>query len=80
MEVNGQIHAPAVLHPRREPPVPIGQEAGWASEPVSSTLWRRENLTPAENQTPVIHPVARLYTELAIPTRVCYKGIFDNGY
>jgi hypothetical protein len=29
--------------PRREPPVPIGKEAGWAPELVW-LLWKRENL------------------------------------
>jgi hypothetical protein len=27
MEASGQLHAPAALPPRKEPPVPIGQEA-----------------------------------------------------
>jgi hypothetical protein len=35
MGVSGQRHAPAaLLPPGKGPPVPIGQEAGWASEPV----------------------------------------------
>jgi hypothetical protein len=35
MEVSGQRHAPAaLLPPGKGPPVPIGEEAGWASEPV----------------------------------------------
>jgi hypothetical protein len=33
MEVNGDLYAPADL-----PPVPTGQEAGWAPE-SGSTLW-----------------------------------------
>jgi hypothetical protein len=28
MEVSGQLHAPAALHPGKEPLVPIGQKAG----------------------------------------------------
>jgi uncharacterized membrane protein len=33
--VNGQRQAPAaLLPPGKGPPVPIGQEAGWATEPV----------------------------------------------
>jgi hypothetical protein len=32
--VSGQRHAPAALCPGIGPPVPIVQEAGWASEPV----------------------------------------------
>jgi hypothetical protein len=28
MEVSGQLHAPAALSAEKEPPVPIGQEAG----------------------------------------------------
>jgi hypothetical protein len=45
MVVNGQLYAPAVLHPGEEAPVPIGQEAGWAPEPVWRR-WRREKSLP----------------------------------
>jgi hypothetical protein len=56
MEVSGQFHARAAL-----PPVPIGQDAGWAPEPVW-TLWRREkSLAPAGNRA--VYPVARRYTD-----------------
>ena len=42
MGVGGQHHAPAAFSPGKDP-VPIVQEAGWASEPV----WiGAENLTP----------------------------------
>jgi hypothetical protein len=35
MGVSGQRDAPAALYPRgKDPPVAIGQEAGWAPEPV----------------------------------------------
>jgi hypothetical protein len=34
MEVSGQLHAPAALPSGKEPPVPIGYEAGWAPQPV----------------------------------------------
>jgi hypothetical protein len=34
MEVSGQLHDPAALPPGKEPPVPIGKEAGWAPEPT----------------------------------------------
>jgi hypothetical protein len=35
MGVSGQCHALAVLYPwGKDPPVPIGQEAGWAAEAV----------------------------------------------
>jgi len=30
--VNGQLHPPAALPPGKDPPVPIGYEAGWAPE------------------------------------------------
>jgi hypothetical protein len=39
--VSGQLHAPAAFAPGKEPPVPIGYEAGWAPEPVW-TLETRE--------------------------------------
>jgi hypothetical protein len=40
LEVSGQLHAPAALPTEKELPVPIGQEAGWTPEPVSTT-WKR---------------------------------------
>jgi hypothetical protein len=38
MEVSGQLYTPADLTPGKEPPVPLLEEIGWASEPVW-TLW-----------------------------------------
>jgi hypothetical protein len=67
MGVCGQCHAPAALYLRgKDPPVPIGQEAGWAPEPVwtqrleekSFRLNRGSNL-----DRPVVQPVARHYTD-----------------
>jgi hypothetical protein len=64
---NGQRNAPAALYARgKNPTVPIGQEAGWAPEPVwirrlekkSSCLCRGSNL-----DRPVVHSVARHYTD-----------------
>jgi hypothetical protein len=35
MGVSGEPHALAALYPQgKDPPIPIGQEAGWAPEPV----------------------------------------------
>jgi hypothetical protein len=34
MEVSGQLHVPAALPPRKEPFIPVEQEAGWAPEQV----------------------------------------------
>jgi hypothetical protein len=38
MEVSEKLHAPAALSPGKEFLVSIGQEAGWAPEPVWK-LW-----------------------------------------
>jgi hypothetical protein len=63
MEVSGYLHAPAAVLLRKETPVSIGYEAGWASESVW-TLWSREkSLASAENRTPAVHPVVRHYTD-----------------
>ena len=48
MGVGGQHHAPAAFTPGKDP-VPIVQEAGWASEPV----WiGAENLAPTGIRSP----------------------------
>jgi hypothetical protein len=65
MKVSDQFHAPAALTPGIEPPVPIGQEAGWAPE-SAWTLWRREKSSIAGNRTRAVQPVVRRYTDCAI--------------
>jgi len=44
MEVISQLHASAVLPPRKELPIPLVYEAGWVPELVW-TLWRREKIS-----------------------------------
>jgi hypothetical protein len=63
MEASGLLHAPAASLSGKDPPVPIGKEAGWASEPVW-TLWSTEkSLVLARNLPPAVQPVARRYTD-----------------
>jgi hypothetical protein len=57
MQVSGQLHALAALIPRKEPPVPIVQDSGWAPEPSHYTDWA----TAAPHDLPV------LYTKCDIP-------------
>jgi hypothetical protein len=63
MEVSGELHAPAAVQSGNEPPIPIGYEAGWASESVWMLWSKEESLASAENQTPAVCPVARHYTD-----------------
>jgi hypothetical protein len=53
MGVSGQRHAPAALYPRGKDPVPIAQEAGWASEPVWTQRLEEKSFTPAGDRTPI---------------------------
>jgi hypothetical protein len=63
MEVSSQLHALAALPPEKEPPVPIGQDVGWALEP-GRMLWRRgRSLTPAEDRIPAVHSIVSRYTD-----------------
>jgi hypothetical protein len=68
MGVSGERQAPAALPPGKEPQVPIGQEAGWSSEPAgldteargkSSYLFRGSNLDHL-----VVHFIDTVLTEL----------------
>jgi hypothetical protein len=71
MEVSGQLHATAALTPGKKPQVAIGNEAGWAPEPVWTT-WRREHSCPYRDSNwdlSVVQPVALRYTDWAIPAR-----------
>jgi hypothetical protein len=39
---------------RPGPPIPIGQEAGWAPEPVWTQMLEEKFFAPAEDGTPVV--------------------------
>jgi hypothetical protein len=54
MGVSGQRHAPAaLLPPGKGPPVPIGQEAGWAPEPVWTQRIEEKSFAPTGDRTPI---------------------------
>jgi hypothetical protein len=69
MGVSGHRHAPAaLLPPGKGPPVPIVQEAGWASEPVWTQRLEEKSFAPDGDRTPiVVQPVVRHYTAWANP-------------
>ena len=59
--MRGQHHAPAAPYPR-ENPVPIVQEAGWAS----GAVWTgEENLAPPGFDPRAVQPVGSRYTDYA---------------
>jgi hypothetical protein len=54
MAVSGQRHAPAALYPPvKGPPVPIGQEAGSAPEPVWTQRIDEIFFAPTGDRTPI---------------------------
>jgi hypothetical protein len=54
MGVSGQHHVPAALYPLgKGPPVPIGQEAGWAPEQVWTQRIEEKSFAPAGDRTPI---------------------------
>jgi hypothetical protein len=77
MEVNGEQHASAVLPTGKSLPVYIRYEAGRDPEP-GWMLWRREKSCQVGNWTRVVQPVARRYTDRAIPTRKELERIYKN--
>jgi hypothetical protein len=66
MGVSGQRHAPAALYPPgKGPPVPIGQDAGWAPEPVWTQGLEEKSSASVGDQTPVAQTVVKHYTAWA---------------
>jgi hypothetical protein len=61
------------------------REAEWALNPVW-TLWDKEkSLAPAVNRTPAVQPIARRYTDCAIPAprnmmELVYEEFYVLGY
>jgi hypothetical protein len=60
---SGQCHAPAEVYPRERAPVPTGQEAGWAPEPVWTQSLEEKSFAPPGVRRSVVQSVVRL-TEL----------------
>jgi hypothetical protein len=52
MEVDGELHVPAVLPPGKELPVPIEQEAGWAPRAGLSAVEKRKLSCPCRDLNP----------------------------
>jgi hypothetical protein len=63
--VNGQRHAPDALYPGKGPPVPIRQEAGWASELVWTQRLEEKCFASAEYRTQVVQSAVRHYSNYA---------------
>jgi hypothetical protein len=64
MGVSDQHHALAALYPqRKDPPVPIVQEAGWAREPVWMQRLEEKSFASVRDQTPVVQSVVRHHTD-----------------
>jgi len=66
-----QRHVPTTLYPLgKDPtPVPIGQEAGWAPELVSTQRLEEKSLASAGERTPVVQSVVRHYTSMPVKKR-----------
>jgi hypothetical protein len=65
MEVISQRHAPAELYPRKEPPVSIEQEAGWASKLVWTQRLEEKSFASVGDRTPVVQFLVRHYADWA---------------
>jgi hypothetical protein len=55
------------LPPGKGPPVPIGQEAGWAPEPVWTQRLEGKPFASGGDRTPFVQSVVSHYTDWATP-------------
>jgi hypothetical protein len=67
MRMSSQCHTLAALSPGKGTPVPIVQEAGWASELVWTQRLEEKSFTSARDLTLVIQSVVTHYTDWATP-------------
>jgi hypothetical protein len=68
MVVNGRLHNPTVLPAGKEPPYPLDRKLQMPQS-RSGSYAEEKNLTPTENWTPAVQPVARYFTNWAIPVQ-----------
>jgi hypothetical protein len=62
MEVSGEIHAPAVLPPRKSQPG-THWKGGWVGPRADLDATEKRNLALVGNQTAAPHPIAHLSTD-----------------
>jgi hypothetical protein len=82
LEMSSQVYAPAALPPKKEPPVPIGWEVGWAPEPVWTT-WRREDswsYLDSNSNPSLVQRVASRFTDCAIPAPWAIFHSYQNSF
>jgi hypothetical protein len=73
MEVGGQLQAPAALPRGKEPPVPIGKEAGWTPKTVWTLRKREKSLASARKSNRSSSAVPCRYTDWAILAPYSFK-------
>jgi hypothetical protein len=64
--MSGQRHVPAALYPRKRTPVPIEQEAEWASELVCTQRLEEKFFAPAWERIPVVQSIVRHYIDFQL--------------
>jgi hypothetical protein len=71
------------LRPRfalwKEPPVPIVQEAGWASELVWTQRLEEKSFAPAGDRTPIVQSEVRHHTDWATPAPDGQQLLLKSG-
>jgi hypothetical protein len=78
MEMSGQLQAPAVLLPGKEPPVPIGWETGCSPEPVWTNEFRTDVKYKATCGSHKRHMLSKLYPQCpSAPNLILFS---DNGF
>jgi hypothetical protein len=66
MEMSGQLHTPAALHPGKVPLFSIGYEAGWTPKLVSMLRWQEKYLPYWEsNYSHPDHSLVIMLTKLS---------------
>jgi hypothetical protein len=80
MEVSDHHHAPAALYSRgKDPRLPIGQQAGWAPEPVWTQRLEEKYFASIGDRTPVVHSVTNHYTDGATAAvGMCKEFVFQD--
>jgi hypothetical protein len=68
------------LLPGKWPRVPIGQEAGWAPEPVWTQGLEEKSSASVGDRTPFVQFVVRYYTDWATPAPLSFTPLVINYY